>query len=280
MKYLITRCTVYDMAGWAMIQGADIGLRQLDPGMQFKILVHPEHDNPLSPWPTTASANMGIEWADVVLDIGGLCQGADPERLSYINKCREKGIPYIYMAQSFFKPDPAIVRGIPAVARGKRSAEHYFQATGKLIPLASDLSFLLKPKPWVGEKFVSGYTTDYTKPWQKMKLTGNAVQLIWKPDRGSNVYEPRVCVGVPEIYGLPDVLFGAIASLKRLSSSRYHPGVAAILGKIPVEFFVNEYTKYEDLLDLSGLESDKLRDLAMVSCHYVMGVLSGAVKGS
>jgi hypothetical protein len=277
-NFLITRCTVFDMAGVAMIQGAVIGLRTLGLDCCFKALVFPENDvaNPVcDTYLDPSEFPEAVIWADCMLDIGGLCKGYDPHRLRYIEACRKKDIPYIYMSQSFREPAKEMIDGLPMVARGTNAAREVEKVTGVMPPVGADLSFLIEPTPWQGSKYDAGFTTHTGKPWESMEelFEGKrCIQIMLKPPRTID-WEPELPIDV--FRGAPPQIFGLIATLKEVHAARYHTAVGAIMAGILPMLYVDYWPKYEDLLGFYSLGKEDLRKSAMVSCELVKRTLEG-----
>jgi len=283
MKYLITRSSVFDMACVAMIQGAMTGLGQLDRNPQFAAIVRPYNnaDNPICPtFIDPDDIDEAFNWAEVVLDIGGRCKDTDLARMEYIKRSKKKDIPYIYMAQSFFNPDMDLVKDMPVVARGYHAACEIRKATGAWPSrIGADLSFLIEPVPWHGPKYRKGYTTYSARPWRNMSIFKEdaPVQIILKPER-AKVYEP--ILEMPGFHGSPAETFGLIETLEEVHTARYHTGVGAVMCKKPVRFYVDiNIPKYDDLMSFNHLTRQKLKDLAMLSCEFVIDVIKGWNNG-
>ena len=286
MNFLITRCTTYDMAGMAMINGARNGLKQIYPDAEFGALVfqkdHKDQDG-LKQFIDPIDRAEALYWADCCIDLGGLCKGHDPYRLDYIKTCRMRDIPYIYMAVSFEHPDPAIVQDVPATARGPHSAEEYFKSAWKKPDIAPDISFLIKPEPsWLGNDCVC-YTTHKGKPWHKyleecMDCADprKMIQVIFKPDDQYTSWEPSL--GVTGFHSKsPEKLYGTIANAFHVKTCRYHAGVAAIMAGVPYEipFGMPNADKYRDLEIWKHVSLEDIRKQAMRSCELVRTVLNG-----
>lgn len=296
MKYLITRCTLFDMAGCAMIEGFMAGMKRLDPSPEFGALVFPENapvgehekywDEVLTgqflhPRGDTGSpalltqCNEAFDWCDIAVDLGGYCHGFDPYRAIYIRMCQERKKPYMYGAQSFHNPDPKIVEGIPAVARGHGSAAEFMRATneGTRMSVGADLMFLVEPVPLdppVDYDFV--FTTHEGKPWdvmgQYVASAKNPVQVVLKPDKEGEVFEPLLYPQIPVFIGSPSQIIELVRNAKEVHTSRYHTAVAGHYWGIKVHTYVNYPTKYEDLhygvKECGSLE--RLEKIAMKTC--------------
>jgi Polysaccharide pyruvyl transferase len=286
MKFLITRCTTYDMAGVAMINGAVKGLKQVYNNAEVRALVFPQNSSPSSPigqFYDPEEREEAFAWTDCCIDLGGLCKGYDPYRLEYIKACQKKDIPYIYMAVSFEHPDPEIVRGIPATARGIHSAEEYKKSVGngKLPPVVPDISFLIEPEKLAGGDYIT-FTTHKGKPWAEFMevrnrgvlLGVNMMQVIFKP-QNNVIWEP--ILNVTNFHGTPEQLYGAIGSSKYLYTCRYHAGVAAIMGKVNylTPLGMPNKEKYEDLERWKGMNLGAIRSHAKYSCEFVKEILHG-----
>jgi len=267
------------MAGIAMIQGAMIGLGKLDPEAEFAALILKQNDaeNPVCrTYIDPPDYTDAFAWADCVLDIGGLCRGTDPFRMRYIQTCRKKDIPYIYMSQSFDNPSIEMIKDIPIVARGKNAAMEIKRITEKLPPIAADLSFLIDPLPWNGKAYKRGYTTYSGRSFGGMFATCHevpSVQIILKTVR-EIIWEPLLD-DLPVFHGSPAEIFGLIETLDEVHTSRYHTGVGAVMCGKPCSFFVDYMPKYEDLLSFSGMTRNELKKSAMISCELVMNTLKG-----
>ena len=278
MNYLITRNTMTDMAGIAMMKGAMIGLKEMDPAAKFAALVRPENDSESRIIPAYIDpdgCDAAFNWADCVLDIGGLCAGFDWARARYIRICREIDIPYIYMAQSFINPNPKIIKDIPIVARGPRAAQAIKEITGTTPLVGADLSFLIEPVKKKFPKYKRGYTTHEGKPFGDMLATFReklSMQLIWKPGAEPLLNDNYM---LPLFSGPPASMFGMIAELDEIHTARYHSAVGAVMYGKPCYFYVNDRTKYDDLMYFEGMPIDELKKSAMVSCEFVIEIMKG-----
>jgi len=284
-KFLITRCTTYDMAGMSMINGARNGLGQIYPDAEFGALVfqqdHKDQDG-LKQFIDTTDRAEALYWADCCIDLGGLCKGFDPYRKEYIGMCRTRDIPYIYMAVSFEHPEPEIVKDVPATARGPHAAEEYFKSAWKKPDIAPDISFLIEPEPsWLGNDCIC-YTTHKGKPWHKYleECMGcedpqKMLQVIFKPDDQFTCWEPTL--GVQAVHASPEELYGTIANAFHVKTCRYHAAVAAIMGGVPydIPFGMPNADKYKDLETWKYKGLEQIRKEAMVSCELVKEVLHG-----
>lgn len=283
MNFLITRSSTYDMAGLAMIEGAMTGLSTLYPWSSFGALVFARNRREwphLRQWTDPGERDEALLWADCCLDIGGLCKGSDGYREAYIKICRAMDIPYIYMAVSFEHPDPAIVKDVPATARGHNSCREYAAASGKNCAVVPDLSFMLEPER-PDAAYQACYTTHNGKPWEcwgdscLAAEPGTEIQAVFKPPKDGTEYEPLL--GLEVFHGTPSELYGLIGQSRRVYTCRYHAAVAAIIGGRPYEIPAGmpNIGKYQDLGFLTGLSPALLSDYAMQACYYVKEVLDG-----
>ena len=275
------------MAGVAMINGAINGLTRLYPDAEFAAVMVQEKDIKYHPklveqYSNDDSIRMIVDWADCLIDLGGLCKGYDPYRHEYIDMCRKKDKPYVYMAVSFEHPDPRIVKDVPATARGIHSSSEYTKASGFPAAVVPDISFLIEPKPsFLGHGAVC-YTTHKGKPWHKYleecmdcaNLRG-MVQVVFKPDDPFTCWEP--CLGVAVIQGSPEYLYGVIAGAKEVKTCRYHAAVGAIMAGVlySVPDDMPNLGKYKDLEYWIGKDIETIRKEAFYSCEFVKEVLHG-----
>lgn len=275
MNFLIVRCTVYDRAGDAMIQGAINGLQYLDSSSNIRALVVPKNDrkNPICPtYLDPDELTLGFEWADAILDCGGLCNGVDKQRLKYLRFAKVSKIPYIYMSQSFIDPDPIILIADLTIARGKRSQE-VLKKRGCQAYVAPDLGFLVKPKIPSTACYVDGFTTYPNRDLQKMKkfLDANtSVQIVWKSPRNGKVFEPGL--RIPSYTASVEYIFGMISTLRDIHTARYHAAVAGILTGVGVKIYPlqKNHSKYSDLLDWQGTSLDQLKKEALFGCELAL----------
>ena len=278
MRYLITRCTTYDMAGRAMIQGFINGMRKLDPNAQFGALVlgfNASDWSEVTEFIDPKDVTMAFHWASIIVDLGGLAKEYDYRRRDYINLANAFHKKYVYGAVSFQNPHKSIVDGIPAVARGRRSAEHYRAATGQYPLVGADLSFLVEPTSWHGEPYDVAFTTHEGKPWQPMvevaRCFERAVQVsLKKTDRRAGLHkEYEQPLGMEELNVEPAVFFGLAQDLQEIHTARYHMACAGLMWDRPVFYYVNYLEKYDDLEDLRGRSLKEKRELANVTCNMV-----------
>lgn len=287
-KFLITRCTTYDMAGMAMINGAINGLTSIYPDAKFGALVFGKdfrmqraNEEPrIAQFIDPEDKVDAFKWADCVIDLGGLCKGFDPYRVDYIRICRELDIPYIYMAVSFEHPSSEMVKDIPATARGHNSAVEYKTVTGKDIKVVPDISFLIEPRDVHTEFNYTTLTTHKGKPWASFfkrckDNDARLIQAVFKPDNSLSQWEPSL--GIRVFHGLPEELYGLIGCADKVYTCRYHAAVAAIMGGRPYRIPIGmpNFGKYEDLLMWKHVPLSEIRKQAMRSCDLVKGVLHG-----
>jgi hypothetical protein len=281
-KFLITRCTTYDMAGQAMINGAINGLTQIYPDAEFNALVFSKDSSlgsPTDQFLHPQHIEIAFEWADCVIDLGGLCKGFDPYRVEYILRCKELDIPYIYMAVSFEHPSKEMVQDIPASARGIHSAAEYTRVTGKVPMVVPDISFMIKPTVSSERNYVT-FTTHKGKPWASFfkhckNNDARLIQVVFKPDNSLAQWEPDL--GIRVFHGPPEELYGFIGSADKVYTCRYHAAVAAIMGGVEFELPVGmpNLGKYNDLGYWIGMKLKDIRDQAMYACELVQEVLHG-----
>jgi hypothetical protein len=280
MNYLITRCTLWDYAGLAMIEGFINGVKTLDKEAEFACIIFRKDNRQWLPdgvigtkKPFTTYFDQpdhmdpAFDWCDIAVDIGGLCRGSDVYRAKYQAYCAKRKKPYVFAAQSFDHPDPLIVKGYPAIARGKNSQFEYEKSTGEIPLIGADLYFLVDPIPWTKEVFDCVITTHQGKPFEKIeyKLNTNPVQIIWKPQQDDRIYEPTIINSW--LSATPAQILGIVKHAKIVHTARYHMGVAAIYNNIPVEFYVDYKPKYDDLMDFSDMTQEDRRKSAMLSCE-------------
>jgi len=299
INFLITRCTTKDMAGVAMINGFANGMSKLCDDPKFGVLVFEQDykEQKVGEWPLLKQfiANRpeiddAFAWADCCIDLGGLCRGYDPYREQYISRCRAKGIQYIYGPVSFVNPDPKIVKGIPAVARGANSSNAYIKATGEFPLIAPDISFLVEPakvnwkdvsEHWDGYGNFVAVTTHKGKPWEWFKdgakLLGKrgVFQVVFKDSKGG-LNEPILTNYGGS--GPPEALYGIIRDSKQVWTCRYHAAVAAIMAGIEYVFppGMPNHGKYEDLASWGGRDLQSIRDEAMEACKYIKETIDGS----
>jgi len=272
MRYLIVSCTLYDGGGLAMIRGAMNGLGQLDTQAEFRSLHALQHDRLgiMKTFREPEQNDEAFQWADVILDIGGLfaCQ---KNKYNWLNLRNKHDKPYVYMAQSFKNIDPKLFHGTAIVSRGKRSAE-LVREHGFDVYIAPDLSFLVEPKEWTGRHYERAFISHAGKridPMYDICDLDTDIQIITKPPRGNEVYEPALPLN--SFIGMPEETFGLIASVGEVHTARYQMACAAILAGKSVTIYDTgniEYDKkYQDLLDCNGMSAEALRGAAMLSCQ-------------
>lgn len=279
MNYLITRCTTWDMAGICMIDGFRNGITTLDQNAKIGCLVAPQDIDLQSPYvhylnTSPDSISRAFEWADVAVDLGGVVRGNDPFRIEYLETARKLRVHYVYGAISFLDPRSPVLNGVPAIARGEKSAQIYELATGHRPEIGADLFFLVEPKAWKAdneklEVVERVFSTHAGKPFLSMMnyMFDGAphLQVVLKRDQGKKVYEPRL-PGIEWRWLKPSKLLGLGKITKEVYTSRYHVGAMSIYWNIPCKYFVEDMTKYNDLEGFRGLSIPELKKLAMKTC--------------
>jgi hypothetical protein len=277
MNYLIVSCTTFDGGGLAMIHGAINGISTLDTHAHFRTLHRPEHEKEGCgiQWYREPDQNdTAFQWADVILDIGGLCNN-QPNKYEWMRLRKKYSKPYVWMAQSFLNVDKKLLEGTYVVARGERAAKKVRQAGGKVHSLGADLSFLVEDDLMIVPESVRRvFTTHFPKHWQKMLGTCNGetdIQIVTKPYR-NRVWEPELPIA--QFHGTPEQAFGYAAWAEEVHTCRYQMACAAIKYMTPLTIYHTGDggydEKYEDLLDLMGKSRDKLIDFAMASCRIAV----------
>jgi len=281
IKFLVVRCTTYDLAGVAMITGAVNGFQELGAEIDLRILVadkdytwHASYITYVDP----RERKEAFKWADVILDIGGVCKGFGSRLSSYIQTAKNMKIPYVYMSQSFIDPDPRALEVDAIIARGPRSAEAVEKASGKKVSVGADLGFLVNPRKIRQTNYSRGFTTYQNRDLSGMRkqVDWESIQVIWKKDKGHQVFEPRL--GLDEYISSVEHTFGFISTLKEVHTARYHAGVAAILAGIDLQVypFEGNKSKYTDLLSFRSLSPNQLKLSALSSCIIALEVANGS----
>ena len=287
MRYLFVASTIYDQAGVAMIRGAMNGISKLDNKAQFAALVPKQHSTSNDPackafdYPT--ELQQAFKWADVLLDSGGLACGGI--RKVYVPLAHQLKKPYVWLSVSFPTSTPLkVLNGTRIVARGRRSTANVLSITGKKPVSTPDTGFLIEPIKWSMRGM--GYKRAYVTHAARKKPIGpmydtcgsvKSVQVIFKPSRGNEIYEPGL--PIDHVEGPVEALYGVIAGVKEVHTARYHGAVAAIQAgfkKEQIKVFVSsERWKYADLLDLCGQTKDELAEQAMVACEIAVEAALG-----
>ena len=283
MRYLFVSGTLFDNGGLAMIRGAMNGIKSLDNKADFRSLHRKERDKE-GICVTYEEPNQNVqafEWADVILDIGGLCncQGNRYEFMRLRKRCNK---PYVWMSQSFNVVRKELLDSTFIVARGKNSAE-VVKSCGFAPDIAADLSFLVEPEKWEGKKYERVFVTHIIKEISTMyEICGRLtdIQVIWKPFR-ERIWEPEL--PIKKFTGTVEQNFGLIASVKEVHTARYHAACATILsGKKPKLYTTKDKLynrKYDDLMDFMGMNRAELRQSAMISCQIAVDAANGG-KGN
>jgi hypothetical protein len=284
MNFLVTQCTVYDLAGVAMIQGLMNGFKMLGTDCKIRALVAKE-DNTENPvcktYEIPDDVTAAFKWADAILDVGGLCKEHSPQRLLYIHRSGITKIPYVYMSQSFIRPNPNLFNGVAAViARGQRAADEVRRASKDVrLEVAADLGFLVEPE-LSQHSYNYGFTTYLNRNLINMTrfirdecIKDQTVQFVWKESR-RKIYEPKLELTQCNPLSI-EQMFGMIADLKVMHTARYHAGVAAILSAVGLRLYPLEtnQSKYDDLKDFEHMSKDELIQSALISCKVVLEVM-------
>lgn len=280
MKYLIVSCTLFDGGGLAMIRGAVNGISELDEQAEFRSLHAPVHhkEGIMESFIEHHQNDEAFEWADVILDVGGLCNGQD-NKWTWMRLRNEYQKPYVWMSQSFKKVEPRWLEGTEIIARGVRSAQ-VIREMGYQAHVAADLSFLVKPVPWQGKKYHRVFITHIAGKiidgmYQQCDKETD-VQIITKPYR-EKVWEPELPIKKLQLQ--VEEYFGLIASTDEIHSARYQCVCAAILAGKPFTVYDTEdleyNEKYLDLMDFTPMNREALRESAMISCHIAVAAARG-----
>lgn len=300
MKYLFVKCALYDKAGFAMVQGAVNGIKSLDIEAEFGIMVNrPNYfetsfckpviydrkdPNRLNKMKTL------FKKYDIILDVNGIAQWVGS---GLAKECVETAIkvdkPYVlscisYVGNHGYSKEKWLLDRVNPIARGVRSAELIKKYSGKNVPVAADLSFLIEPKKWTGKKYSKMFSTHNPKDIANMFnicSKEDSIQIIWKPDKDGKSFEPKL--PIPKFTGTVEENFGLIEAVDEVYTARYQAGCATILsGKKPY-MSVKPDTKenriyndkYKDLLDLYGKSKEELRKLSMITCETIVKIVRG-----
>ena len=276
MNILITRCTLWDLAGRMMIEGFSTGIGE-DHHIGALVFEQNSMDSPpglafVRQFIDPKDIDEAFKWADACIDLGGLCRGYDPYRHNYIIRCRKKDIPYVYGAQSFDRPDPRIIKDIPLVARGENAKSHATKVLGlysKDICVAPDVSFLCDiPPMFESVDYAIGYCTHINKPFLEMdseieRYRADAtVKITLKPNRDGKEFEPFLRHSDVLEPKTAEDLFSIVGRCNKILTARYHVAVAAIAYKIPVYLYVDQMEKYDDLLDWEKVPLARIKEEA------------------
>jgi hypothetical protein len=291
MQYLIVKASTWDMDGRCRIQGFMNGMRALDPEARFSTLlnnfeVHAWEDI-VHQFIDPDHPRLAYEWADIFVDLGGFCGGSDPDRIRYLKECREQEIPYVYGAATFRSPEPELVKGVPAVARGAYSAMQYMASAQQEARIGADLAFLVEPKAWNKEQdpakaFRRSYTTHPTMNPSRMisqireGSDETEVQLVLRRDREGFIYEPKMHDNIKRICMKPEAMFGLIHTLQEVHTARYSVAVPAVLYDIATYNYAQYKAPFRDLERLRYLDWEEMHELAMVTPKLVEEVLSAS----
>jgi len=278
VRYLIVSCTLFDAGGLAMVNGAINGIRMLDDSAEFASLHAPEHhkDGIMKTFVEPEQDHEAFAWADVILDIGGLCD-LQANRYTWAALREKYHKPLIWMSQSFKGVDTSLLEGTHVVCRGSLSLKYVMSVGGyDSIAVAPDLSFLLDPTPWRGKPYKRVFSTNIARDLAVMRNIAclkSDVQAVEKPPRG-RVWEEELPIDT--FHGTPEELFGLVESVEEVHTARYQIACAAILsGKRPVIYMTGDDKydqKYIDLMEYFGLDRSGLRRLAMQSCEVAVEV--------
>jgi hypothetical protein len=264
------------------------GMSNLDPEAAFATLL-PEFES--HKWDALAyqfiepdHPRLAYEWADILVDLGGFCEGSDPDRTRYLEESRKQEVPYVYGATSFRKPDPELVKGVQAVARGHHSAMHYLARSGGEAAIGGDLAFLVEGVRWNKEEdpekmYSRSFTVDPIISARRMVPQINPleevdIQLVLRRDREGFLYEPQIHPDIRRICLRPEIMFGLVQSLKEVHTARYSVAVAAVLYDIPTWYYGRHRTIYNELESFRIKEWPEIEELAMQTPKLVEEVLN------
>jgi len=274
MRYLIVSCSLRDAGGLAMINGAMNGIKHLDKKAKFRSLHRKIHDKKgiCKTYSEPAQNKRAFKWADVILDIGGLCAG-QKNKYNWLELRKKYDKPYIWMSQSFKCVDKKLLEGTIIICRGQRSAQLVKNA-GFKCEVAPDLSFLVEPQKWTGKKYKRVFSTHFPKNIAQMYDICNKntdIQVIEKPGFRPNgePWEPKL--PIDSFTGSVEENFGLIETVEQVHTARYQIACAAISAGIkPVLYTTDDNIyneKYLDLMDFYGKTKEELRQAAMISCY-------------
>jgi len=291
MNYLFVCVALYDNSGFAMMKGAMNGISALDPIAKFGALALKKNFKDRGYYKAfryETDFNKAMDWADIVLNVGGLTTSMDDKRRKFISASRTKGIPHVWMSHSM-EPHPVAnksltkkdLSGTICVARGNNTAKYIKDLTGKPpAAVAADLSFLIEPKKWEGKQYVRGYSSYHPKR-AKGAVKGmyttckevSSIQIIWKKPK-EKIFEPVLPIDL--FAGTVEENFGLIESLSEMHTARYQGGTAAILAGIVPNLEITSL-KYKDLMSFSGWTKEQLRASAMQSCEIAVAAAKGNI---
>ncbi len=282
MQYLIVSCTLFDGGGLAMIKGAMNGIKKLDPEAEFRSLHRPVHhrEGILGSFEEPRQNEEAFEWADIILDIGGLCDNQS-NKYDWLRLWKKTGKPYVWMSQSFRKVDRNLLEGTTIFARGERAAAPILEL-GIEVTVAADLSFLVEPLEWTGVSYRYAFNT-HVGGKQIERMYGlcdvkRDIQIITKPFR-KRVWEPDL--GIPQFHGEVEEYFGLIAAVEEAHLARYQCICAAILTGTPFQLYITKdelyNQKYQDLLDFAAMDISSLKVSAMLSCQGAVSAAKGTL---
>jgi len=274
MRYLIVSGSFFDAGGLAMIKGAMNGINSLDEKAEFRSLHRRIHHKKgiCETYTEPAQNKKAFKWADVILDIGGLCAGQS-NKYDWLKLRKKYDKPYVWMSQSFQFVDKRLLEGTIIVCRGKRTAQLVKNA-GFNCEIAPDLSFLVEPRKWTGKKYKRVFSTHFPKNIAQMYNICNKntdIQVIEKPGyrREGEYWEPRL--PIDSFTGPVEDNFGLIESVNEVHTARYQIACAAILAGIKPALYTTGDEKYNekylDLMDFHGNTAKELREAAMISCE-------------
>jgi hypothetical protein len=282
MKYLIVSCTLYDLGGVAMIQGAMNGIRKFDGDAKFMSLHHRVHDakhQDCGSFIFPESVDKAFKWADGVIDIGGVCDAKPRSRYYRFKKARIKHKkPLVWMAQNFNRVSKPLLQGTKIFSRGQSTSDFLFDKgfESKIVP---DLSFLIEPDKVYGSYRYGMTTHGKRKKFDAMFSMFNPskdVQVLWKKSKNGRVFEPLLG-GIVET-GTVEHNFGVIANCEKVHTARYQAACAAILSGVPYELYTTDdliyNKKYDDLNRFSKWDVDTLKDTVLESCKETIEWIS------
>jgi len=274
MKYLTVSGSLLDAGGLAMIKGAMNGIESLDKKAKFRSLQRKVHFKKgiCKTYAEPCRNKRAFKWADIILDIGGLCAGQN-NKYDWLKLRKKYDKPYVWMSQSFKVIDKKLLEGTTIVCRGKRSAQLVKDA-GFKCEVAPDLSFLIEPQKWEGKKYKRAFSTHFPKdiaPMYDICDKDTDIQVIEKPGcrKEGELWEPRL--PLDDFVGSVEETTGLIETVDEVHTARYQIACAAILAGIkPVLYTTGdeEYNqKYLDLMDFYGMTKKQLKEDALISCQ-------------